>query len=44
IIEETNSNEKLNHIESMTSFFHKIENDIKQNVQLLLAFEKFQKG
>ncbi|CAG8619282.1 4414_t:CDS:2, partial [Scutellospora calospora] len=44
ISKETNSNEELNRIESMTSFFHEIENDIKQNAQLLLAFEKFQKG
>ncbi|CAG8531817.1 1117_t:CDS:2, partial [Scutellospora calospora] len=42
--EDTNNNEELNRIESLTSFFHEVENDIRQNTQLLSAFEKFQKG
>ncbi|CAG8681143.1 20270_t:CDS:1, partial [Gigaspora rosea] len=42
--EDTNNSEMPNHIEFLNNFFHEIESDIKQNEQLLLAFEKFQKG
>ncbi|CAG8743518.1 16529_t:CDS:2, partial [Cetraspora pellucida] len=43
-VQDSNSSEKSDHIELVTNFFCKVENDIKQNMQLFLAFEKFQKG
>ncbi|CAG8553667.1 24536_t:CDS:2 [Cetraspora pellucida] len=39
-----NGDEESDRIESLASFFHEMERDVKQNTQLLLAFEKFQKG
>ncbi|CAG8550667.1 8380_t:CDS:2 [Gigaspora rosea] len=42
--EDTNNSEMPNRIEFLNNFFHEIESDIKQNEQLLSAFEKFQKG
>ncbi|CAG8734346.1 16774_t:CDS:2, partial [Dentiscutata heterogama] len=39
-----NGDEESDRIESLASFFHEIERDVKQNTQLLSAFEKFQKG
>ncbi|CAG8538144.1 16463_t:CDS:2 [Racocetra fulgida] len=40
----TNGREESDRTESLVKFFHEVESDIKQNAQLLLAFEKFQRG
>ncbi|CAG8791136.1 16767_t:CDS:2, partial [Gigaspora margarita] len=43
LTEDTDNNEEINRIESLTSFLHEVEDDIKQNAQLLSAFEKISK-
>ncbi|CAG8477470.1 14558_t:CDS:2 [Gigaspora margarita] len=42
-IKDTDTNKEMDRIESLSSFFHEMESDVRQNTQLLPAFEKFQK-
>ncbi|CAG8834225.1 6396_t:CDS:2, partial [Gigaspora margarita] len=40
LTEDTDNNEEINRIDSLTSLLHEVEDDIKQNAQFISAFEK----